>query len=79
MRKSNFLTYSTYTISLIFNFFLYLNIDRLPNDDYCKIFKLVTHEDVLNTEEYFQRTLMADLMSQYLKNGMFFESDDNTE
>ncbi|XP_019536792.2 SET and MYND domain-containing protein 4 [Aedes albopictus] len=48
--------------------------DKLNNDDYRKVFKLVTHEDKRTPEDYFQRTLMATLLNACLSLGGFYKT-----
>ncbi|XP_052895113.1 SET and MYND domain-containing protein 4-like [Anopheles moucheti] len=40
--------------------------DKLPNEDYRKIFNLVTHSDKRSTEDYFIWTLMATMLNTVL-------------
>uniref|UniRef100_A0A182TQX6 MYND-type domain-containing protein n=1 Tax=Anopheles melas TaxID=34690 RepID=A0A182TQX6_9DIPT len=44
-------------------------IDKLPVDDYRKVYKLVTHESTRSPEDFFQRTLMATLLNACLTLG----------
>ncbi|XP_050077242.1 SET and MYND domain-containing protein 4-like [Anopheles maculipalpis] len=44
-------------------------IDKLPIDDYRKVYKLVTHESSRTPEDFFQRTLMATLLNVCLTLG----------
>uniref|UniRef100_A0A182T3J0 MYND-type domain-containing protein n=1 Tax=Anopheles maculatus TaxID=74869 RepID=A0A182T3J0_9DIPT len=44
-------------------------IDKLPVDDYRKVYKLVTHESTRSPEDFFQRTLMATLLNVCLTLG----------
>uniref|UniRef100_A0A9I3CJN3 MYND-type domain-containing protein n=1 Tax=Anopheles culicifacies TaxID=139723 RepID=A0A9I3CJN3_9DIPT len=44
-------------------------IDKLPFDDYRKVYKLVTHESMRSPEDFFQRTLMATLLNVCLTLG----------
>uniref|UniRef100_A0A182QSN0 MYND-type domain-containing protein n=1 Tax=Anopheles farauti TaxID=69004 RepID=A0A182QSN0_9DIPT len=49
-------------------------IDKLPIDDYRKVYKLVTHESTRSPEDFFQRTLMATLLNTCLTLGGYGSS-----
>ncbi|XP_055640402.1 uncharacterized protein LOC129777865 [Toxorhynchites rutilus septentrionalis] len=48
--------------------------DKLANDDYRKVYKLVTHDDERSVEDFFQRTLMATLLNACLTLGGFYKT-----
>lgn len=50
---------------------------RLANDDYRKVYQLVTHEDKRTPEDFFQRTLMATLLNACLTLGGYYKSKDS--
>ncbi|XP_065073779.1 SET and MYND domain-containing protein 4 [Ochlerotatus camptorhynchus] len=51
--------------------------DKLANDDYRKVYQLVTHEDKRTPEDFFQRTLMATLLNACLTLGGYYKSKDS--
>lgn len=53
----------------------YALIDSLPNDDYRRVFVLVTHEKDRNFEDKFHRMCVASFLTYCLKIGGFFEDD----
>lgn len=50
-------------------------IDSLPNDDYRRVFVLVTHEKDRTFEDMFHRMCVASFLTYCLKIGGFFEDD----
>lgn len=46
----------------------------MKQDDYRKIYKLVTHEETRSAEDFFQRTLMATLLNACLTLGGFYKT-----
>lgn len=57
----------------------YEKTDKYPNDDYRRVFNLVTHEKDRNFEDVFHRIVMASFLTYCLKLGGFFEKDDSDE
>lgn len=57
----------------------YAKTDSYPNDDYRRIFLLVTHEKDRNFEDVFHRIVMSSFLNHCLKLGGFFEGDDTDE
>ena len=57
----------------------YEKLDKLENDDYRRVFVLVTHEKDRNFEDIFHRVIMASFLTYCLKLGGFFEGDDSVE
>jgi hypothetical protein len=51
----------------------------LPNEDYRKIFSLVTHEKARTFEDIFHRTVMATFLAHVIKLGGFFEAENDDE
>jgi tetratricopeptide (TPR) repeat protein len=57
----------------------YERLDKLANDDYRRVFVLVTHEQDRRFEDIFHRVIMASFLTYCLKIGGFFEGDDSAE
>jgi hypothetical protein len=57
----------------------YVKADAYPNDDYRRVFLLVTHEDGRSFEDTFHRIIMASFLNYCLKLGGFFEGDNSDE
>jgi hypothetical protein len=57
----------------------YERLDKLANDDYRRVFVLVTHEKDRTFEDIFHRVIMASFLTYCLKIGGFFEGDDSAE
>lgn len=57
----------------------YDKTDTYQNDDYRRVFLLVTHEKDRTFEDVFHRIVMASFLTQCLKLGGFFEADDSEE
>jgi SET and MYND domain-containing protein 4 len=57
----------------------YERLDGLKNDDYRRVFVLVTHEKDRTFEDVFHRIIMASFLTYCLKLGGFFEGDDSDE
>ena len=57
----------------------YERLDQLPNDDYRRVFVLVTHEKDRTFEDIFHRNVMASFLINCLKLGGFFEGDDSED
>ncbi|XP_055597177.1 SET and MYND domain-containing protein 4 [Uranotaenia lowii] len=51
--------------------------DKLPNDDYRKVFKFVTHEEKRSAEDLFLRTLVAALLNSCLAMSGFYKTKDS--
>ncbi|XP_058819604.1 SET and MYND domain-containing protein 4 [Topomyia yanbarensis] len=51
--------------------------DKLTNDDYRRVYKLVTHEEKRSAEDFFQRTLMASLLNACLTLGGYYKTKDS--
>jgi SET and MYND domain-containing protein 4 len=57
----------------------YERLDGLTNDDYRRVFVLVTHEKDRTFEDVFHRIIMASFLTYCLKLGGFFDGDDSDE
>jgi SET and MYND domain-containing protein 4 len=57
----------------------YTKIDTLSNDDYRRVFVLVTHEKDRTFEDIFHRMTMSSFLTYCLKIGGFFEDDSSDE
>jgi hypothetical protein len=57
----------------------YSKTDALPNDDYRRLYILVTHEDERTFEDVFHRNMMSCFLLCCLKAGGFFEGNDDYE
>ncbi|XP_058447147.1 SET and MYND domain-containing protein 4 [Malaya genurostris] len=51
--------------------------DKLTNDDYRKVYKLVTHEEKRSAEDFFQRSLMANLLNACLTLGGYYSTPES--
>ncbi|XP_055544486.1 SET and MYND domain-containing protein 4 [Wyeomyia smithii] len=51
--------------------------DKLPIDDYRRVYQLVTHEKTRSPEDFFQRTLMATLLNACLVLGGYYKTKDS--
>jgi hypothetical protein len=47
------------------------------NDDYRKIYSLVTHETSRSAEDFFQRTIIATYLLDLLEEANYFNKDEN--
>lgn len=56
----------------------YTKTDSYPNDDYRRIFLLVTHEKERSFEDVFHRIVMSSFLTHCLKLGGFFEGTTGT-
>lgn len=54
----------------------YTRTDAYPNDDYRRVFNLVTHEKDRTFEDIFHRLVMASFLTHCLKLGGFFDDGD---
>ena len=57
----------------------YEKTDKYPNDDYRKVFNLVTHEKERIFEDVFHRIVMAGFLTHCLKLTGFFEGDESED
>lgn len=57
----------------------YTRTDAFPNDDYRRVFVLVTHEKDRTFEDIFHRIVMASFLTHCLKLGGFFDGDGSDE
>lgn len=57
----------------------YAKTDAYPNNDYRRVFNLVTHEKDRTFEDIFHRNVMASFLTHCLQLGGFFEGDDSAE
>ena len=57
----------------------YEKTDKYPNDDYRRVFNLVTHEKERTFEDVFHRLVMASFLTHCLKLGGFFEGNKSEE
>lgn len=57
----------------------YSSIDALPNEDYRRVFVLVTHEKDRTFEDMFHRMSVATFLTYCLKVGGFFEDESNID
>lgn len=57
----------------------YDRTDKYPNDDYRRVFSLVTHEKDRTFEDIFHRLVMASFLTHCLQLGGFFEGDASDE
>lgn len=55
----------------------YTKTEAYPNDDYRRVFPLVTHEKDRSFEDIFHRQMMASFLTHCLKLGGFFDGDDS--